>query len=130
MSGSKTQVMVLTLQKHWRGIQGREDRRRHRRFDATSVGGRLAVVLQGDAELAVEPCTLVNVSYGGMCFRAPLALEDGSEHRFLLDLKQPFDDMVMVRARVRWADPGESNERTFGAEFIESSKGWLGPDAE
>lgn len=100
------------------------ERRRSRRFERESITACVALIRDGAPDLALEPCTLVNVSYGGMCLRAWRDLRRNRNYRFLLDLQAPFRDLVLVKARVLWIGA----DRAAGVEFVESSKGWLGPE--
>lgn len=111
-------------------MQGTTDRRRHRRFDTGSVTARVAIIDSGERGLRLGACTLLDVSYGGMCFTADQPLAKNVEHRFLIDLDAPFCDVVLVKARVVWTRIDEQGRQQVGAEFLESSKGWLGPDED
>lgn len=104
------------------------ERRRSKRFRNDAISANVSLL---DREaLKTEPCTLVNISFGGMCLRTRLNLEPGGEYAFLLDLRAPFNDLVMVKARVSWARAVQQGQQdcVAGAEFTESSKGWLGPE--
>lgn len=105
------------------------DRRRYKRFDTASVLARVALIQDSDSGLRLGECALRNVSYGGMAFSTPCPLEKDTEYRFLIDLGAPFRDMVLVKARVVWVE-GENRRWVVGARFLESSKGWLGPDED
>jgi hypothetical protein len=78
--------------------------------------------------MEVEECPLVNLSYGGICFRTRSALKQHGTQRLLIDVKAPFQDTARARIRIRWIRPVDSQEITVGAVFVESSKGWLGPE--
>lgn len=104
------------------------DRRHHRRFDTHTLAATLAMVRAGSAGVELEPCTLLNLGYGGMSFRLPRAPSKHQNYWFLIDLAEPFDQLVLVRARVCWVRPAGSVASEAGAVFVESSKGWLGPE--
>jgi hypothetical protein len=70
---------------------------------------------------------LLNLSYGGMCFRANDDVKPGAVNHYLLNIRGVLDEgMVFVKARVEWSKAAESDGYLCGASFIESSKGWLG----
>jgi len=105
------------------------ERRRHKRFDMTSRECKLYLIRQAGGALQHEDCTLLNLCYGGMRFRACGPLRPGEECQFLIDLKTPVRGSVFVKARIRWARPFDRHpEQELGAVFVESSKGWLGPE--
>ena len=131
MSAPNTEVMVLKIRRHWRGMQTPStDRRRYRRFDAASVVARVALIQSGPAGFCVRECDLRNVSYGGMCLETGLPLDKDARYRFLIDLGAPFSDLVLVTARVLWVGEQTQCGRQLGLQFVESSKGWLGPDED
>lgn len=102
------------------------DRRRSRRFRADSLSGSLSMAVGGCKAKRYTRCALVNISYGGMCFRAPHHMEVGSAAEYRIFLA-PLPHAVVVTAEVRWTGTGACNALT-GAEFLESSSGWFGPD--
>jgi PilZ domain len=104
------------------------DRRRHKRFEITSPEHRLALVTDSGSKEEREPCVLLNVSYGGMRFRASRALQEGAIHRFFIEMPLPIGFAVRVKARICWVWRFASQGYDLGAEFLESSKGWLGPE--
>ena len=104
------------------------ERRRHKRFDMTSRDCRLALVSNTSAGLGIESCVLINLSYGGMCFRTAQVLQERDECQFLMDLKVPRECLALVRARICWMGPQGGQERMLGAEFLESTLGWVGPE--
>lgn len=103
----------------------RMERRRHARFDTSASGSKLALIGRAGSNLEVRDCTLRNISYGGMCFHGSLPLHRGDVVDFLIDLKAPLEDLVLVRARIEWEGAAGTNGRLFGARFLDSSKGWL-----
>ncbi|MGE5644790.1 MAG: PilZ domain-containing protein [Acidobacteriota bacterium] len=105
------------------------DRRRHVRFDSSAVKADVSVLSTDTPHFLLVRCRPANVSYGGMCLKSNQAFEPGREYRFLIRLQEPFRDFVLVKARVVWTRtwPDQSGYR-FGLKFLESSKGWLGPE--
>lgn len=103
----------------------RMERRRHTRFDTSASGSRLAVIGRSGSSLEVRECTLRNISYGGMCFHGALPFHAGDVVDFLIDLKAPLEDLVLVKARIEWEGAAGADGRLFGARFLDSSKGWL-----
>jgi hypothetical protein len=103
------------------------DRRRHKRFEITSRERRLALVEDSGSEEEREQCALLNVSYGGISFRASRALQEGAIHKFFIEMPLPIGFSVLVKARICWVRRSDSQGYDLGAEFLESSKGWLGP---
>jgi hypothetical protein len=104
------------------------DRRRCRRFDAKTLAARASLIRTGRVGPELEPCTLLDLGYGGVSFRVPWAPDEHAEYRFLIDLAEPFSDLVLVRARVCWVRRAGAVSSEAGAVFVESSKGWLGPE--
>ncbi len=104
------------------------ERRDCRRFGPMLVSARVAMVDPGGANLALAPCTLSNVSFGGMCFSTTRSVRENEEYRFLIEFTEPISDFVLVKARIVWCRAGETGYRQAGAEFLESSRGWLGPE--
>ena len=123
-------VMHLTIKSQWRDTPVDSDQRRHRRLDAASLSARAAAIVTDSRNLALRPCPISNLSYGGMCFSTDEPLVVGAEYRFLIDLASPFDDLVLVRARTVWTGVDDAGKHQAGVQFVESSKGWLGPDDE
>lgn len=128
MAASKTEVLLmLKSSKDWKRVKVIRERRQYSRFSTQAVPARLTLLRAGERGLELAPCTLINVSYGGMCFGTASALEDNTDYRFLLELAAPFDELVLVGARVLWRRPTGRPDQLAGAVFVESSKGWLGP---
>jgi hypothetical protein len=124
---TKTEVMVLTVKCASHATKPDADQRRHRRFLAGLVDARAAAVEIREPDVRVRSCSLSNLSYGGMCFSTDAPLVQGAEHHFLIHLARPFGDLILVRARLVWTGVDEAGRQQAGAEFLESSKGWLGP---
>jgi len=53
---------------------------------------------------------------------------EGEVHSFLIDMPKPLQGVASVKAQIRWVRPREAHSSELGAMFLESSKGWLGPD--
>src|SRR4051794_14554036 len=98
------------------------DRRRHSRFDIISAECTLVAM----AEMAdCEQCGLLNASYAGVRFRASRRLEQGAIREFRIELAPPIGFSVRVKARICWVRPSESDGYVVGAQFLQSSRGWL-----
>lgn len=104
------------------------NRRRCRRFDAKALAAKASLIRIGKAGPELEPCKLLDLGYGGVSFRVPWAPSEHGDYRFLIDLTEPFGDLVLVRARVCWVRQAGAVSSEAGAVFVESSKGWLGPE--
>ena len=104
------------------------ERRRHKRFDMTSGGSKLTFVRETSEGLEQENCTLLNLSYSGMCFRACRLMQEGEQCGFLIYLPSPMHGWVLVKALIRWVQVLQTDHCNFGAAFLESSRGWLGPE--
>jgi hypothetical protein len=105
-----------------------EDRRRHTRFDMSKVPCDLWLISAGAQGSRLERCTLLNLSFGGMCFTFPRSLEQQHTYPFQLKLSDLDPEPFSVQAEIRWSRDGESPGCMMGAEFRESTKGWVGPD--
>jgi len=88
----------------------------------------LWLLTETGARLDYEAFTLVNLSFGGMCVRTSARLQKGDERRFMIGLPSPLGSSVAVKARICWESPSGVGKRHLGAEFVESSIGWLGSD--
>jgi hypothetical protein len=130
MLGSVPKLMHITITTQWGDAPVRSDQRRHRRLDAASLSARAAAILTQSQQLALRPCPLSNLSYGGMCCSTEEPLVVGAEYRFLIDLASPFDDLVLVKARTVWTGVDDTGRHQAGVQFVESSKGWFGPEDE
>jgi hypothetical protein len=74
-------------------------------------------------------CTLRDISFGGFGFESNVSLAEDKICQFLIDLRVSGLGPTRVKARIRWARPAE--DRYFmGAEFLESSQGWFGPEED
>jgi hypothetical protein len=88
------------------------------------------MIRRGPSGMEVEECPLVNLSYGGICFRTRSALKKLGTYRLLIEVKAPFQSTARTRVRIRWIRPVDSQEIIMGAVFVESNQGWLGPEEQ
>ncbi len=128
MSIAHSNVIELRIKRVWRAMGPNLERRESRRFGPSVVSARLAIVDSGGTNLSLTPCTLLNVSFGGMCFSTSCDVRENSECRFLIEFTGPIADFVILKARTVWCRCADSMYREAGVEFLESSKGWLGPE--
>jgi hypothetical protein len=106
------------------------ERRRHPRYDMTLRECRLALLEESGGLVEEHDCKLVNLSFSGMCFHSQQELQQGEERRFVIDLRSGVPGAIVVKAQIRWAQASELPAGTFGAVFLESSRGWLGPEED
>lgn len=118
---------VLSLSDQASRMVFAEDRRRFKRFEIASSDPNKPLLLEGSEDM-VKECEVLNLSYGGACFRASTRPEEGAIRQFRIDLASPAGFTVDVKARICWVRHFESQGYFLGAEFLESSKGWLGPE--
>jgi hypothetical protein len=106
------------------------DRRRHKRFGPDAVKCAAWVIYPSDpATVKYELGTLVNISSGGICFSTELPLMTSVNYRLLLEMIEPMRGSVLATARVCWIQRDRLSERfRAGAAFVESDKGWVGPE--
>ena len=102
------------------------ERRRHKRFDMASTGSKLARIERGSPSLTLKDYDLVNLSFGGMCFRSTEELEPEGLYDFLIDLQAPLKVLIFVRSSIRWVRPCGAQGWLIGAAVVESSRTWLG----
>jgi hypothetical protein len=74
-------------------------------------------------------CRLLNVSSGGLGFQTDAAVAAGQECRLSVNLHFLNLEPAVVKARIRWVR-SDGSAYTVGAEILESSHCWLGPDLE
>jgi acyl dehydratase len=78
-----------------------------------------------------EVCTLVDLSYAGLRFRAHRPLAPGDTVEFVVDIQSPVRRSGFVKALIRWVRPLGYQECDAGAEFLEECKGCLlGPEEQ
>jgi hypothetical protein len=105
-----------------------DDRRRHTRFDMSNAPSELWLVSSGGKSSELEPCQLLNLSFGGMCFSTSHSLEQQKVYPFQIRLADLDPDAFSVQAEIRWREHKDGSRWVMGAEFRESTKGWVGPD--
>jgi hypothetical protein len=105
-----------------------KDRRRHTRFDMANAASELWLISVGDPGSDLEPCRLLNLSFGGMCFSAGHSLEQQKTYPFRIRLADLDPEAFSVQAEIRWTHQGGGTGWVMGAAFRESTKGWVGPD--
>ena len=105
-----------------------DDRRRHTRFDMSDAPSELWLISSGSASTRLEPCRLLNLSFGGMCFASSHALEQEKVYPFRIKLADLDPDPFSVQAEIRWREQQEGVGWLIGAAFRESTKGWVGPE--
>jgi hypothetical protein len=74
-------------------------------------------------------CTARDISFGGFGFEASAPLVEDQTYQFLIHLHVSGLGPTKVKARIRWVCPSGSGF-VMGAEFLESSKGWFGPEED
>ena|SRR5881296_3951173 len=102
------------------------ERRRHKRFEMIGTRSRLASIERSAGELRLEECTLIDISAGGIGFLTDKEFAEGDTHYFLMDLREPLQELVFVKVRAQWVKKRNGSGLMVGATFLESSKGWLG----
>ncbi len=63
-----------------------------------------------------------------MCFSTTRDVRQNEEHRFLIEFTYPDLEVMLLKVRIVWCRSADSTYRRAGVEFLESSKGWLGPE--
>jgi hypothetical protein len=108
--------------------RGPHERRYFRRLPMASRDCRL-MLLRAAGTQEREVCTLIDLSYAGLRFRAHPPLAAGETVEFLLQLHSPAHRSGFARAHIRWVRNLGFQECEAGAEFSQESKGaFLGPD--
>jgi hypothetical protein len=105
-----------------------KDRRRHTRFDMANAPSELWLIPSGGSGSDLEPCRLLNLSFGGMCFAVSHSLEQLKTYPFRIKLADLDPDAFSVKAEIRWTYQQGGEGWLIGAAFRESAKGWVGPD--
>ncbi len=105
--------------------RGPYERRRYKRLHMATRDCRLMLIRRREDATEREVCTLVDLSYAGLRFRAHRPLALGEAVDFWIDLHSPVRRSGFVKARVRWIRPLGFQECDAGAEFFEKSKGLL-----
>jgi len=104
------------------------ERRRFKRSDMTTRDCRLTLIRVRDDARDGENCILVNLSYAGLRFQGLRPIGEGEVLEFLVGLGAGLHRSGFLRARVRWVRALDSHQCDCGVEFLEESKGFLGPD--
>ena len=104
------------------------DRRVHRRYDVSGVPCEL-ICSDPAKDRGSRKCRLLNISSGGLGFQTDAAVAAGQDCRFSVNLRFLNLEPAVVTARIRWVR-GEGSAYTVGAEILESSHCWLGPEPE
>lgn len=105
--------------------RGPYERRRHKRLQMATRDCRLMIIRPRGHAREREVCTLVDLSYAGLRFRAHPPLAPGEAVELLIDMHSPVQRSGFVKARVRWVRSLGFQECDAGAEFSEESKGLL-----
>lgn len=105
--------------------RGPYERRRYMRLHMATGDCRLTLIRRWSGEREREVCTLIDLSYAGLCFRSGRSLGVGEVVEFLIDLHSPVKRSGLVLARIRWTRRLGVDEHEAGAEFSEESKGLL-----
>jgi|SRR5579872_1299028 hypothetical protein len=109
--------------------RGPYERRRYRRLHMATRDCRLTLMRRVGDPREREVCTLIDLSYAGLRFRAHRPLASGDMVEFVIDIQSPLRRSGFVKARLRWVRPIGYQECDAGAEFLEESKGFLlGPE--
>jgi hypothetical protein len=109
-------------------MEGPVERRRYKRFTLSAHDSRLSIIREQSGLLEHQPCALMNLGYGGMCFRSSEPVRVGEQLRFRLELLSPPLGATFLKAEIRWARRFSAEEHSAGAEFLASSRAWLGPE--
>jgi hypothetical protein len=103
------------------------ERRRYRRYSPAELLGpataqriRLGRVAGGDFRV-------VNLSHGGICLRTRQTLHPGASLPLWLILPL---GKASVRVQIKWVHRVDEGEFVAGAEYLESNKGWFGPEED
>lgn len=105
--------------------RGPYERRRYKRLHMATQDCRLVLIRHWGERREREVCTLIDLSYAGVHFRAKRPLGAGEVVEFLIDLNTPVRRSGFTRGWVRWIRPQGAHECEAGVEFSEESKGLL-----
>jgi hypothetical protein len=104
---------------------GVSERRKHQRYDAAAIGCRVEWI-----NSTAEAPEAKNLSAGGLCLRTDRLLAPGEQIYLKLSLPEPMGS-ALVQCVVRWRQPApDSSGWLIGAEVIESTKAWIGPQED
>jgi hypothetical protein len=105
--------------------RGLYERRRYKRLHMATGDCRLTLIRRWSGEREREVCTLMDLSYAGLCFRSRRSLGVGEVVEFLIDLHSPVKRSGLALARIRWTRRLGIDDYEAGAEYSEESKGLL-----
>jgi len=103
------------------------ERRRYRRYGPSELHWATTGTWESPHALTGGELRVVNLSYGGICLRTRGPLSPGTS--LPLWVVTPLGT-AWVRARVNWVRRLDGGEFLAGAEYLESSKGWFGPEED
>ena len=103
------------------------ERRHFKRFNMTTCDCGLTL-LRARGSRERENCILVDISYAGMRFHGLRPIGEGEVLDFLVDIRSPLARSGFLRARVLWVRALGLHDCECGVEFLESSKGFWGPN--
>jgi len=104
------------------------ERRRHTRYPASKLGCRFEWLEWAGGEVAQPEA--INLSSGGVCLRTARSTAVGEALWLKVVLPDPMGS-AELRCIVRWLRPAEEGTGWIvGAEIIESTKGWFGPEED
>ena len=109
------------------------ERRHFKRFDMTTRDCRLALMRVRGGKRERENCILcilTDLSYSGLRFQGISPNDKGEMLEFWLSIVSPLKRAGLLRGRVCWARPADSQWYDCGVELLGESKGLLGPDEE
>lgn len=89
---------------------------------------KLTLIQATRRKSACKALTVLDLSYGGVRFRGSREFLEGEVYTLRVGMPRPMRGVVTVKAQVRWVRPLEARGNEVGAEFLKSSKGWLGPE--
>lgn len=95
--------------------RGGDDRREHSRFRVQFV---LEVLFDGAQDRSPRVATVLDASYGGVCFLYPAPIEPGTQGRLRLSLPSGFAPFV-VGARVVRSTPTPGGSNVIAVEFVD-----------
>lgn len=87
---------------------------------------KLALIEGTAGVFGIRELTALDIGSGGLCARAPLALEPGYEGHVAMALLAPSFSLAFAKIRVVWSRR-DAGGCLIGAEFLESTSGLFGP---
>lgn len=98
------------------------ERRKYKRYRTQGSGAQ-----PWCSRFSQQRFSLVDLSFGGLSMQVSFPPDLGSIHELQLDLDSPISDSVTVTIAIRRLE-AVGNRWLCGAEFLKSSKAWLGPE--